>query len=105
MATIEQALASTLQVLREKKGLSQSEVASQLDITQTAVSYWENGNRTPSPTYLSCLSKAYDSTPAKIYEMSETDPIQERAKQLEQAINIRREKHGNSHKTKAKSKK
>lgn len=46
--------------LRQKKGLSQEELAEKLFVTRQAVSRWENGETTPNVDTLKLLSKFYD---------------------------------------------
>lgn len=38
---------TTLAELRKKKGISQTELAKQLDVSQNTVSQWETGDRKP----------------------------------------------------------
>ena len=53
-------LAQAIREAREQRGWSQSELASRLNKTQTAVSYWEAGKRTPGVDDLLELSEALD---------------------------------------------
>lgn len=46
--------------LRQKRGLSQEELAEKLFVTRQAVSRWENGETTPNVDTLKLLSKFYD---------------------------------------------
>lgn len=46
--------------LRQKRGLSQEELAEKLFVTRQAVSRWENGETTPNVDTLKLLSKLYD---------------------------------------------
>lgn len=46
-----------LKDLRNKKGLSQEELADKLFVTRQAVSRWENGNTVPNADTMKLLSK------------------------------------------------
>ncbi len=46
--------------LRNKKGMSQDELAEKVFVTRQAVSRWENGNTTPNTEALKLLSKLFD---------------------------------------------
>ena len=46
--------------LRNKKGLSQDELAEKVFVTRQAVSRWENGETTPNTETLKLLSKLFD---------------------------------------------
>lgn len=50
----------TLREARLKKGLSQNDVAKELNISRQAVSRWENGRTVPSPDTLSLLGELYE---------------------------------------------
>lgn len=71
MATVSQALATTLRALREQHGLSQEQVSESTNISQPTIARWENGSRTPTVSSLYAVSATYDTTPYKILE--ETD--------------------------------
>lgn len=49
--------ADTLKKLRVEKGLSQSDVAKQMYVTNATVSRWENGNRLPDASMITRLSE------------------------------------------------
>ena len=49
-----------LKDLRNKKGLSQEELADKLFVTRQAVSRWENGNTVPNADTMKLLSKFFD---------------------------------------------
>lgn len=53
-------LREKLIVLRDKAGISQMELANQLDVSRQAVSRWESGDTTPSMDKLKTLAKIYD---------------------------------------------
>ena len=48
--------------LREKKGLSQSELAEQIGVTRQAVNAYEKGTRQPSPAVIVNIAKVLDCT-------------------------------------------
>ena len=52
--------AEKLTYLRKEKGLSQYDVASELNVSRQAISRWESGRSTPSTTNLKCLSVLLD---------------------------------------------
>ena len=47
-------------LLREKKGLTQADVAQQLGVTPAAVSKWENGNGIPDTNILPKLCEIFE---------------------------------------------
>lgn len=49
-----------LREVRESKGLTQKEVASDLNITVTSYSRYETGNRNPDPEMIKKLSEYFD---------------------------------------------
>jgi transcriptional regulator with XRE-family HTH domain len=98
MATVEQALAATLRALREQKGLSQESVSNLVGVKQPTIANWENAARTPSPTYLSSIASAYETTASQIYEKSESLQTEK----LDLISKPKKGKHGNSHKNKKK---
>ena len=49
-----------LKEIRKKKGYNQLKVAMDLNITRQALSYYENGKRSPDITMLKILSDYYD---------------------------------------------
>lgn len=50
---------SFLAIARERKELSQDDVAAKLGVTQATVSHWETGAHPPHPTMLRPISKVY----------------------------------------------
>lgn len=52
------ALGATLRELRQRRGLSQRDLAAAAGIDRTYVSYVETSGRTPSPTTLAALATA-----------------------------------------------
>jgi Zn-dependent peptidase ImmA (M78 family)/DNA-binding XRE family transcriptional regulator len=55
-------VAEAIREARERRGFSQSELARRLDLSQTAISYWEAGKRDPGLDDLIALSQALDVT-------------------------------------------
>ena len=51
---------SVLKTLREKKGLTQEDLAQRVMVTRQAVSRWENGDTQPNTETLKLLSKEFD---------------------------------------------
>ena len=49
-----------LKALREKKGLTQEQLAKKVMVTRQAVSRWENGETQPNTETLKLLSRVYD---------------------------------------------
>lgn len=49
-----------LKTLREKKGLTQEDLAQKVMVTRQAVSRWENGDTQPNTETLKLLSKEFD---------------------------------------------
>jgi predicted transcriptional regulators len=49
-----------LKAIRKKKGYTQQKVAMDLNISREALSYYENGKRSPDIPMLRILSKYYD---------------------------------------------
>lgn len=52
--------------LREKKGITQKELANALNVTQTAITYWETGKREPSAEIIEKIADYFNVTPAYI---------------------------------------
>ena len=51
---------NVLKTLREKKGLTQEDLAQKVMVTRQAVSRWENGDTQPNTETLKLLSKEFD---------------------------------------------
>lgn len=54
--------AEKLYLLRKKKGLSQEQLAQQLNVSRQAVSKWENGSSIPESDKLIAISQYFDIT-------------------------------------------
>lgn len=52
--------------LREKRGITQKELANALNVTQTAITYWETGKREPSAEIIEKIADYFNVTPAYI---------------------------------------
>lgn len=48
-----------LRYLRKQRGLTQSELAEQLNVSQSTVASWENGSRRPDLDFLTILADFY----------------------------------------------
>ena len=48
-----------LRILRKERGLTQDQLAEKTHISQTAISNWEAGNRSPSVEYVITLAKFF----------------------------------------------
>ena len=53
-------IAEKLYKLRNDTGLSQKEFADKIGASQSAVNYWENGNRQPRIAQIKKIAKAFD---------------------------------------------
>ena len=52
-------ISEKIRELREQAGLSQSQLAKQLDVTRSSVNAWEMGLSTPTTQYIVALSKLF----------------------------------------------
>ena len=52
-------MGETISTLRKEKGMTQKELADMLNITDKAVSKWENGTSDPSTTNLMAIAKLF----------------------------------------------
>jgi transcriptional regulator with XRE-family HTH domain len=57
-------LATRLKTSRKKFGLSQAELAKQVDVSQPTIANWERGGHIPRPDALSRIAKALKTDPA-----------------------------------------
>lgn len=60
---------SRLKFYRLKAGLTQEEVAKELDVTQSALSKWESGANPPLPKYRKKLRALYHATEEELFGM------------------------------------
>lgn len=52
-------ISEKIRELREQAGLSQSQLAKQLDVTRSSVNAWEMGLSTPTTQYIVALTKLF----------------------------------------------
>ena len=64
-----------IKTLREKKGITQSELANQLGITRSGVNAWEMGISTPSTQYIIILAKFFNVSTDYLLGLSDTATI------------------------------
>lgn len=64
---------NNLSDLRERRGMSQKEVAEELGITRQAVSQWESGKAFPSMEKQIALSRLYGVSAEELYRMNGTE--------------------------------
>lgn len=55
-----------LKLIREKKGLSVTELAKKLNVSMVCIWRWETGQRTPSIKRLAILAAVLDTTPNEL---------------------------------------
>lgn len=77
-------LEERLTALRQEKGLSQAEVAEQLDVSRQAISRWETGKVVPTVDNLACLSRLYGvPMEALLYGDEGAEPVRQETKEEE----------------------
>lgn len=64
-----------IKTLREKRGITQSELANQLGITRSGVNAWEMGISTPSTQYIIILAKFFNVSTDYLLGLSDTATI------------------------------
>ena len=64
-----------IKTLREKRGITQSELANQLGITRSGVNAWEMGISTPSTQYIITLAKFFNVSTDYLLGLSDTATI------------------------------
>lgn len=75
-------LEERLTALRQEKGLSQAEVAEQLDVSRQAISRWETGKVVPTVDNLACLSRLYGvPMEALLYGGEGAEPMRQETKE------------------------
>ena len=60
-------IGEALKQARQALGMTQEQAAEQVGVTQPAVSYWENGKRTPDADDLRVLGQTYDTDPGSFF--------------------------------------
>ncbi|MGM0220181.1 helix-turn-helix domain-containing protein [Enterococcus sp. AZ126] len=83
-------LADRLRVHRENKGLSQSAVADQLNVSRQSVSKWETGKGYPDIDNLVLLSKIYEVSIDELVQ--ENEVLKKKIEENNQTINDHRRK-------------
>ena len=68
-------VADKIKILREKKGITQSELAANLGITRSAVNAWEMGITVPSTQYVVELAKFFNVSADYLLGLSSTSTI------------------------------
>ncbi len=68
-------IADKIKILREKKGITQSELATNLGITRSAVNAWEMGITVPSTQYVVELAKFFNVSADYLLGLSSTSTI------------------------------
>jgi len=68
-------IADKIKILREKKGITQSELAANLGITRSAVNAWEMGVTVPSTQYVVELAKFFNVSADYLLGLSSTSTI------------------------------
>ncbi len=71
-------LAEKLTALRRDKGLTQIEVAEELNVSRQAVSKWEVGDTVPSTANLKYLARLYEVPLEYLFDEDATGPAEER---------------------------
>lgn len=68
-------ISEKIKSLREKSGLSQSEIAAQLHISRSSVSSWEMGLTVPSTAFIVQLSKLFNVSTDCLFGLENTATI------------------------------
>lgn len=68
-------IADKIKMLREKKGITQSELASKLGITRSGVNAWEMGISVPSTQYVVLLAKFFEVSTDYLLDLPNTPTI------------------------------
>ncbi len=71
-------LAEKLTALRREKGLTQIEVAEELNVSRQAVSKWEVGDTVPSTANLKYLARLYEVPLEYLFDEDAASPAEER---------------------------
>ena len=66
-----------LKELREKKGISQYELANKLFVSRSAVAKWENGHGIPSDVNLKAICEFFDIEEEKLLDMKDVKEVVE----------------------------
>lgn len=68
---MKQLFGTRLKELREEKGLSQAELAKQTGLSQSAISLWEDGKRSPNAEIIIIFARFFDVTADYILGMAD----------------------------------
>ncbi len=68
-------VADKIKMLREKRGITQSELANRLGITRSGVNAWEMGISVPSTQYIVLLAKFFDVSTDYLLDLPNTATI------------------------------
>lgn len=68
-------IADKIKTLREKRGITQSELAKQLGITRSGVNAWEMGISVPSTQYVVELSMFFDVSTDYLLDLKSTSTV------------------------------
>lgn len=69
---IEKSYRTELQRLREKVGISQKRLADDLNVSQTAIGFWERGERVPSVDSAYKLAKYFGTSMEQLFSLGES---------------------------------
>ena len=73
-------MANFIREVRVSAGLTQSDLAKELGVTQGAITYWENEKRIPSMRMVYKLSKALHTSPARLFDKETLEKIRSESK-------------------------
>jgi len=68
-------IGDSIRALREKAGISQSELARRLTVTRSSVNAWESGLSTPTAAYLVELSRQFHVTTDYLLGLDDSEHI------------------------------
>jgi len=68
-------IADKIKILREKRGITQTELANKLGITRSGVNAWEMGISVPSTQYIVLLAKFFDVSTDYLLDLPHTATI------------------------------
>lgn len=68
-------IADKIKLLREKRGITQSELANRLGITRSGVNAWEMGISVPSTQYVVLLAKFFEVSTDYLLDLPQTATI------------------------------
>lgn len=80
-------IAEKIKELREQKNISQRKLAKELKITNTVVSLWESGTRTPTFKKLSIIAEYFNVPINSFFECEDNNLIEHLKSPLESELN------------------